>query len=134
MLDCEGSAAGRGYDYRGEVRRQEAHLPLQGPQEGGQEGVQGVRDLHLAPRRAQCRLFAAAARSTGRVVPVGRKMVLVSAEEKPIAVSSQTRPSARGLSIQQQPSSQCEGEPARKVKFNCRKIYVYVSMFRFQLT
>ena len=40
---------------RGEVRRQVAHLPLQGPQEGGQEGVQGVRDLHLAPRRAQCR-------------------------------------------------------------------------------
>ena len=41
---------------RGDVRRQEAHLPLQGLQEGGQEaGVQGVRDLHLAPRRAQCR-------------------------------------------------------------------------------
>ena len=114
MLDCEGSAASRGYDYRGEVRHHEAHLPLQGPQEGGQEGVQGVRDLHLAPRRAQCRLFAAAARSTGRVVPFCHEMVLMSAEEKATAVSSQTRPSARGLSIQQQPFSPCEGEASKE--------------------
>merc|ERR1711994_1163744 len=88
--------------------------PSQGPQEGGQEGVQGVRDLHLAPRRAQCRLFAAVACSTGRVVPFCHEMVLMSAEEKATAVSSQTRPSARGLSIQQQPSSQCEGEASKE--------------------
>ena len=104
-LGMKGQVRGRREEGSGgrRARPQEAPLPLHDQQAGGQHGVQGVRDLHLAPRRAQCRLFAAAARSTGRVVPFCHEMVLMSAEEKATAVSSQTRPSARGPSSSMEP-------------------------------
>ena len=77
------------------ARPQEAPLPLRGLQEGGpHHGVQGVRAVHLAPRRAQCRLLRqqrAAQQNDFR-----HEMVLMSAVEKPTEVSSLPGPTAAG--------------------------------------
>ena len=77
------------------ARPPEAPLPLRGLQEGGpHHGVQGVRAVHLAPRRAQCRLLRqqrAAQQNDFR-----HEMVLMLAVEKPTEVSSLPGPTAAG--------------------------------------
>ena len=79
------------------ARPQEAPLPLRGLQEGGpHHGVQGVRAVHLAPRRAQCRLLRQQRAAQQQQNEFRHEMVLMSAVEKPTEVSSLPRPTAAG--------------------------------------
>ena len=96
-LGMKGQVRGRREEGSGgrRVQTQEAPLPLPDQQAGGQHGVQGVRDLHLAPRPAECRLLRQQC-ACAQQNEFCHEMVLMSAAEKPTEVSSLPGPTAAG--------------------------------------
>ena len=103
MLDCEGSAAGRGHDYK---EKYVAMKPLSPSKDFKKEDIKEYKvsepsTLHLAWPSVVC---------CGSSAPHNRasfdhEMVLMSSVEKLTEVSSQSRPSARGLTRQQYQAS-----------------------------
>ena len=103
MLDCEGPAAGRGHDYK---EKYVAMKPLSPSKDFKKEDIKEYKvsepsTLHLARPSVVC---------CGSSAPHNRanfyhEMVLMSSVEKLTEVSSQSRPSARGLTRQQYQAS-----------------------------
>ena len=125
MLDCEGPAAGRGHDYK---EKYVAMKPLSPSKDFKKEDIKEYKvsepsTLHLARPSVVCCGSSAPHNRTN----FDHEMVLMSAGWNQHEVSSQTRPSARGLNTgQQQQESQCEGEISKAIILICKIINLCV--------
>ena len=101
MLDCEGPAAGRGHDYK---EKYVAMKPLSPSEDFKKEDIKEYKvsepsTFHLARPSVVCCGSSAHAHNRANF---DHEMVLMFAGWNQHEVSSQTRPSARGLTTGQQ--------------------------------
>ena len=121
-MDCEGPAAGRRHDYE---EKYVAMKPLSPSKDFKMEDTKEYKvsepsTLHLARPSVVCCGSSAHAHNRANF---DHEMVLMSAGWNQHEVSSQTRPSARGLTTgQQQQESQCEGEISKAIIIICKII------------
>ena len=106
MLDCEGPAAGRGHDYK---EKYVTMKPLSPSKDFKKEDIKEYKvsepsTLHLARPSVVCCGSSAHAHNRASS-SFDHEMVLMSSVEKLTEVSSQSRPSARGLPQQQHQAS-----------------------------
>ena len=127
MLDCEGPAAGRGHDYK---EKYVAMKPLSPSKDFKKEDTKEYKvsepsTLHLArPSVASCGSSA-----QHNCANFDHEMVLMSSVEKAAEVSSQSRPSARGLNRQQHQASARERLARHGIIIHSVKLYTYVFFF-----